>query len=293
MNVIVYSTYMKRIEQTSVGKILTISDQPQRGIFTRSEVGFIMSTQNLSEDEYRKIEVFKAVDYQIAIVKNGSIEIECNLQPLTLSPGDILVFCPGTLLCTKGKTSDYDATVISLHPDEVSGIPSFGYKKLKITDSDIPSYYISIISHLLKEHKSAGSVVLSVRSFIVYLTELRQEDAVREQRLDRRNEIFNSFVGLLNEHGIRHHISGYYADRLNISLNYLNDIVKEKSGRTVYQWINEYLITEAKAVLIHTTNTVQQISDSLNFPNSAFFCKFFKTHTGYTPSQFRKKTTYI
>ncbi|MBD5359056.1 MAG: AraC family transcriptional regulator [Bacteroides sp.] len=279
---------MTRIEQTSVDNILTISDEPRRGIFIRPEVGFIRSTNNLSETEYRKITIFKALDYQVAIVNKGSIKVECNMQPLTLNTGDILVCCPATLVCTKSRTSDYDTTVISLHADAVSGIPSFGYKILKTNGSEIPSYYVSIIESLLNEYKSTGAAILAVQSFIVYLVESKEEETIRDQRIDRRSEIFNSFVNLLNEKGLSHHISGYYAEKLNVSLNYLNDIVKGKSGRTVYQWINDYLITEAKAILLHTTNNVQQVSDILNFPNSAFFCKFFKTHTGLTPTQFKK-----
>lgn len=276
------------IEQTSVSGILNITYDEHRDIFIKKGIGFIKSTHNLSDSEYRNIEVYRATDYQIVIVNNGILEIECNLQPFILKLGDILVFSPGTLICTKRKSTDYDATIISLNAPTVDSIKPFGFRLLRTVKPGIRDLYVCLISRLLTETKGNSQIILAILSFIDYLMEQPQDESNHWQKHDRKSEIFKSFLSLVNENGRLHHMSGYYAEKLCISLNYLNDIVKEKSGKTVYQWINEYLITEAKAQLLHSSSNVQQISDYLKFPNSAFFCRFFKTHTGVTPSHFRK-----
>ena len=279
---------MNRIEKMSVSDFLRISEDPGRNIFIRPEVGLIKSTNVLTDSEYRDIEVFRASDYQRVIVREGLIEIECNLQAFSLSPGNVLVFSPGTLICTKRKSANYDATVIYLQPDAVGIIQSFDYRVISTINTDILSSYVSVIMALLAMTKRNTPVTLAVQSFLIYLLEEKQNEIEPQHRTDRRSHIFKSFIKLLNEDGRHHHLSSYYSDTLCVSLNYMNDIVKEKSGRTVYQWINEYLITEAKAMLFHSSDTIQQISDYLNFPNPAFFSRFFKQHTGLTPLQFRK-----
>ena len=79
----------------------------------------------------------------------------------------------------------------------------------------------------------------------------------------------------------------YYAKSLCLSAGHLSRIVKKQSGKTVGEWIKEYIILEAKALLKSSTDAVYQISDALNFPNTSFFCRYFKEKTGMTPIQYR------
>lgn len=57
---------------------------------------------------------------------------------------------------------------------------------------------------------------------------------------------------------------------------------------TVYFWIEEFTVKEAKLLLRSTGASVIEIADMLNFPNSSFFAKFFRRHTGFSPVEFRK-----
>lgn len=67
-------------------------------------------------------------------------------------------------------------------------------------------------------------------------------------------------------------------------------VIRETSGQTVMQWINQAVILEAKVLLKHSNLLVFQISDELNFPNPSFFSKFFKRMTGMTPAEYQKQT---
>ena len=75
----------------------------------------------------------------------------------------------------------------------------------------------------------------------------------------------------------------YYADLLCITPKYLSQVIKSVTGRLAGEWISDYVILEAKALLKSNKYTVQQVCDMLNFANQSFFGKYFKRKTGMSP----------
>lgn len=69
--------------------------------------------------------------------------------------------------------------------------------------------------------------------------------------------------------------------------NHLSSVVKKTSGKTPLEWIENYVILDAKAQLSSTMNTVQQIAWNLNFPSQSFFGRYFKRIIGMSPSDYR------
>ena len=80
----------------------------------------------------------------------------------------------------------------------------------------------------------------------------------------------------------------YYADRLCVTPKYLSQIVRKVSGRFAGDWITDYVILEAKALLKSRKYTIQQIADRLNFANQSFFGKYFKEKVGCSTSEYQK-----
>ena len=81
----------------------------------------------------------------------------------------------------------------------------------------------------------------------------------------------------------------YFANRLGIAPKHVSMVVKKVSGRTASDWIDEYVVLEAKQMLRTTTLTVQEVSRELNFANQSFFGKYFKKHVGMSPSEYRQQ----
>lgn len=81
----------------------------------------------------------------------------------------------------------------------------------------------------------------------------------------------------------------YYADELCLTPKYLSKVVKDTSGESATEWINDFVILEAKALLKSTNMTIQQITHALNFPSQSFFGKYFKRHAGMSPKEYRSK----
>ncbi len=81
----------------------------------------------------------------------------------------------------------------------------------------------------------------------------------------------------------------FYADKLCLTPKYLSKVIKETSGKSATEWINNLVILEAKALLRCSNMTIQQISDELNFPSQSFFGKYFKRLDGLSPKEYRNK----
>jgi xylan 1,4-beta-xylosidase len=79
-----------------------------------------------------------------------------------------------------------------------------------------------------------------------------------------------------------------YADENHINMYYLSHIIKEATGRTATEWIDHFVILEAKNLLRYSGLNIQQIAYDLNFHNQSAFGKYFKHLTGVSPSDFRK-----
>jgi AraC-like DNA-binding protein len=79
-----------------------------------------------------------------------------------------------------------------------------------------------------------------------------------------------------------------YAAMLNMSLYQLNAVTKSLLNKTASDLINEYIVLEAKRLLIATTNQVNQVADQLGYDDPSYFIRFFKKHIGLSPETFRQ-----
>lgn len=105
----------------------------------------------------------------------------------------------------------------------------------------------------------------------------------------RLDEYFHRFLHELSQHYLERRNVSFYADRLCISSRYLTTIVRRVSGMSVSEWMNRYIMMEAKYLLKYTEMSIQEIAYKLSFPNQSFFGKYFKQHTGMAPSAFRSQ----
>lgn len=117
----------------------------------------------------------------------------------------------------------------------------------------------------------------------------RNEETVAMTRLSRQEEIFMKFLSTVESDYKKERSIKFYANKLCLTPKYLSSVVFSVSKRLAGEWINDYVILEARALLRSNNLSIQQISDLLNFPNQSFFGKFFKRHIGMSPKEYRKK----
>lgn len=92
---------------------------------------------------------------------------------------------------------------------------------------------------------------------------------------------------LIDENFRTEHQLGFYAEKLAMSVDRLNDHVKRSAGVTAGHLIRQRVLTEAKRQLVFTTQPIHDISEELAFADPSHFARFFRKQTGTTPHEFR------
>ena len=95
------------------------------------------------------------------------------------------------------------------------------------------------------------------------------------------------FLDLAARHCHTERSVGFYADKMCLTPKYLSSLLKEVSGKTASEWVDEFVLSEARKLLKSSVLSVQQIAYTLNFPNPSFFGRYFKNHTGISPLRYR------
>lgn len=115
-----------------------------------------------------------------------------------------------------------------------------------------------------------------------------EEDSAEHTRPRSRRMLYtHEFVRLVRKHFRVEHSVRFYANKLCISPKYLSLVVKESTGHSAAEIIDEYLLLEAKNMLRFSGKNIQQVAYELNFSNQSSFGKYFKHLTGMSPSEFQ------
>ena len=103
----------------------------------------------------------------------------------------------------------------------------------------------------------------------------------------RQKELFERFITEVEAHYRKERSIKFYADLLCITPKYLSSVIFKVSQRLAGEWIDDYVMLEAKTLLKSGRLSIQQISEQLNFPNQSFFGKFFKRYAGISPKEYK------
>lgn len=105
---------------------------------------------------------------------------------------------------------------------------------------------------------------------------------------DRSTEYFERLLLLLAEHYREQRSVEFYAEKMHISSKHLSRVIRAFTGKSVHQWIDDFVALEIKNLLKYSNMSIQQISYYLNFPNPSFMGQYFKRITGMTPGEYKK-----
>lgn len=120
----------------------------------------------------------------------------------------------------------------------------------------------------------------------------RQFGERKEQYSNLVNEFFSlltNYYGQLSDREIVQPSVNYFAEKLNVTPNYLSDVIKFYTGKPALDHIHLQIITTAKSLLNHKEATVTEIAYQLGFEYPSYFTRLFRKQTGFTPSKFRNQ----
>ncbi|MBR4264713.1 MAG: AraC family transcriptional regulator [Bacteroidales bacterium] len=239
----------------------------------------------------------------ILICLEGSMECNINLQRIVVGK-NTLVIC---------RSCDIIQIIDSKNLKAFAGVVSTEYiNELKLsfwqqnihfspqviirhlTESDITLikyFYPQLCDNIRLVRKESDNIIKSLIQALIYTLSSIINNGQGEEGVvntSRTEQIFNKFMNLLSVYHGKERSVTFYAGKMCITPNYLSGEVKASSGKTALEWINEYVILEAKTLLKYTKLSVQEISYQLNFPTQSAFGKYFKKFTGIGPKEFRK-----
>jgi AraC-like DNA-binding protein len=140
-------------------------------------------------------------------------------------------------------------------------------------------------SELTYKKESIQSLWTSMIYIFAGVLDNRAKDPA--ESTNRSRLLFEQFISLVAKYHGQYRNVGFYADKLCLTPKYLSKLIKNATGRSAPEWIDAYVILEAKNMLKYSNETIKEIVYELNFPNQSVFYKFFKARTGMTPSEYR------
>ncbi len=165
---------------------------------------------------------------------------------------------------------------------------------LSAHEAELVTRYVALLGDIVtSELAYKRDAVHSLLSSVFYImagvvtkhtSELKKMSAVPSSR---SKMIFEQFIKLVSEYHTQQRMVGFYADKLCLTPKYLSKLIRNATGRSAPEWIDAYVILEAKNMLKYSNATIKEIVFRLNFPNQSVFYKFFKARTGMTPTEYR------
>lgn len=134
----------------------------------------------------------------------------------------------------------------------------------------------------------SGIIILEIL-YLIKRASLETSPKEKKKKRSAQQEKWLAFKKLVEKHFPTHKSVKEYADQLNITPKYLNEIVNRETGSSPMKHIQQRILAEARYLLAYTGLSVKEIAYLLQFESSAYFGKFFKAGTGSSPSAFRQK----
>ena len=244
----------------------------------------------------------------VILCDKGKASLGLDDEPHTLKRNGMLFLLPGTILHCRSHSADFEVRYFA-----------FSAELFAEASYRIPIEFMRLLkSHPIQQLEAAGYKNLDMWLRIIDYTYRDKENRFRNQIIknrlqnafleaydmvlrhanerlphtdsnSRQQEIFTRFMDLIGTHYGEEREVAYYAEQLCISTRYLSTIVRNVTGNTAKSLIDHMVILEIKSLLQTTDLSVQEIAYRLHFPDQSYLGRFFRKHTGQSPTHFRQK----
>lgn len=246
--------------------------------------------------------------YDITFITEGEGRFVLNNQTHKAEPCDVFFSKPGEIRSwdinniVNGYALIFEDEFLSSFFKDAQFVQHLSYfspgkdsSKLHLSDD----FYMQII-HLLQSIKKEIDtrqpkdvhILRALLYEVLMLLNRTYQNTVSAESGDRRKEnniYLSRFIKLVEENMREQHSVQYYADRLCITPNYLNEIISSAMPVSAKQYIRNKLMDEAKRLLVYSDQPVSEIALFLHFSTVSYFIRSFRQYTGKTPLIYRQE----
>jgi len=260
-----------------------------------------------------------ATTYRILYVQEGSINYKFDDKYVLAQQGDLIFLPPGQIYSTYQDSCDVHHISIYfslLHDDyfdtlSMKNYPSFmgefNHTDLAMHRTSIADTHIfdtafhcknvvilfPLITQLIKEfnerhlqHKLMVNTTLT--QILITLLRLREGNQSLKQA-----QITEKLISYINGHYMENLTCQTLGKHFHYHPNYLNQLIKTTLGMSLHKYISNTKIHYANILLTQTSDSISDIAEKLGFSSISRFYSFYRSNTGYSPTEWRKKYTYM
>ena len=131
--------------------------------------------------------------------------------------------------------------------------------------------------------------LLRVFYWDIYVAYKRNPKAAELVKYTRKEKLLFDFFCLVIEfHTVSRDVA-FYAKKMCVSAKHLTMVITDMSGRSAKDWIIDYSLLEIKALLRDSDLEIKEVASRTNFQSNSVMTRFFREHTGMTPSEYRER----
>jgi len=254
-------------------------------------------------------EIFYRLGFHSLSCKKFDGELKYGRSIYDFSEGSLMFTAPYQTLSPDPNIKLVEGWGLYIHPDflnasekgrTLTNFSFFGYdinEALHVSDSEktiLEECLQNIkreISQNLDKH-SHNLILANLELFFAYCTRFYERQFLTRSKVN--SDVVQKFERLLNDYFLQESLIEiglpdvkYFAAKLNLSPNYLSDLLKKYTGKSTQEYIHLKLSEKAKSLLWSTDKSIREIAFELGFEYPSHFTKFFKTNTGKSPKDFR------
>ena len=271
---------------------------------------FCIIDVNIKDNNRVLAHPFRIDGYMVLYCVNGHIKLNVNLQEHELKSGMLFLNYPGSIIrvndildvdedglkyiCVVMSREFVGNLMLDVNKLFTQNLSLLGTPSLALTadQTQLLREHVSLMVSIVNSKssfklESIRSILSSVFYFIAGLWAEKASKKVPQPASGRNRLVFEQFIKFVSEYHTTYRNVGFYADKLSLTPKYLSRIIRDASGRSAPEWIDEYDILEAKNLLKYSGLPIKEIVYKLNFPSQSVFYKFFKARTGMTPTEYK------
>ena len=238
--------------------------------------------------------------------RSGSAQASVNQYQGEVRRNTMVLLLPGSILLLTDRTEDFRVTFCAFSRDLFAEAafrldPSFfrtlgerpiSYPPARVVEGAAIWFQMAAYTYRDRNNVFRNTIIKNrLQNVLLESYDKMQRFAARQPRTPevttRQTDLFQRFVALVHEYCSQEREVAFYADKLCISTRYLSTIVRSVARSSAKEFIDRAVILEIKMMLQSTDLSVHEIAYRLRFPDQSYLGRFFKKHTGESPTEYR------